>query len=376
MDFNLFAYYTLGRRNELEAGLAGLKNDLYQRMLDEVAQIASAADEWGYAGMGHPEHHLQIEGFETSNDLNAMAMWLGQHTKRMKIISCGWVSTTHNPLRAAEQIATLDHMLKGRFSFGMVRGYQYRWVENFKTKSELTAVGPWNKRDDADELNREHFEEWVEIVLTALREPTFSYEGKFWQFPATGMVNPHPHGVYTEMGSGVRADDLVIEKVGIAPRPYQTDLPTIYGGFGASMRTALFWAKHKGRPIIMSDNLDFCRALWDGYAEEAKKWGHDITPGEQAAWGGIMICAPTDAEAQRQAEDYLWFWDRWSIPFGNPLPKLLVGSPDTLSKMIEEADTKLTVKDCFLLLPQGIQPAGEVLDSLELFATKVLPRFS
>ena len=212
-------------------------------------------------------------------------------------------------------------------------------------------------------------------MLTALREPLFSHQGKFWQFPATGMVNPHPHGVYTEMGGGVR-DDLVIEQVGIAPRPYQTELPTIYGGFGASMRTALFWAKHKGRPIIMSDNLDFCSALWDGYAEEAKKWGHDVAPGEQAAWGGIMICAPTDAEAHAQAEDYLWFWDRWSIPFGNPLPKLLVGSPDTLSTMIEEADQRLTVKDCFLLVPQGIQPAGEILDSLELFATKVLPRFS
>ena len=108
MDFNLFSYYTLGRRSELEAGLAGLRVDLYQRMLDETAQIARAADEAGFAGMGHPEHHLQIEGCEPSNDLAAMAMFLGQHTERLRIISCGWVSTTHNPLRAAETIATLD----------------------------------------------------------------------------------------------------------------------------------------------------------------------------------------------------------------------------------------------------------------------------
>ncbi|MDH3683408.1 MAG: LLM class flavin-dependent oxidoreductase, partial [Acidimicrobiia bacterium] len=161
MDFNLFSYYTLGRRSELEAGLAGLRVDLYQRMLDETAQIARAADEAGFAGMGHPEHHLQIEGCEPSNDLAAMAMFLGQHTERLRIISCGWVSTTHNPLRAAETIATLDNMLRGRFAFGLVRGYQYRWVENFKVRPELTAVGPWNKDTPADDLNREYFAEYV-----------------------------------------------------------------------------------------------------------------------------------------------------------------------------------------------------------------------
>ena len=68
MDFNIFTYFTMGRRAELEAGLAGLRVPLYQRMLDEVAQIAATADQLGYAGYGHPEHHLQIEGCEASND--------------------------------------------------------------------------------------------------------------------------------------------------------------------------------------------------------------------------------------------------------------------------------------------------------------------
>ncbi|MDH4077934.1 MAG: hypothetical protein OEW29_18565, partial [Acidimicrobiia bacterium] len=62
MDFNLFSSFTLGRRPELEAGLAWLRVELYQRMLDETAQIVAFADEAGFAGFGHPEHHLQIEG--------------------------------------------------------------------------------------------------------------------------------------------------------------------------------------------------------------------------------------------------------------------------------------------------------------------------
>lgn len=375
MDFNLFAYFTLGRRPELEAGLAGLKGEYYQRMLDEVAQIASFADDEGYAGFGHPEHHLQIEGCEASNDLAATAMYLGQHTKRLKVISCGWVSTTHNPLRAAETVATLDHMLRGRFAFGLVRGYQYRWVENFKVQPSLAAVGPWNKDTAEDLRNRAHFAEYVEIVLKALSQPTFSHRGDFWQFPVIGMKNPHPHSVYTEFGQGV-AEDMTVSEVGIAPRPLQQPWPQLYGGFGASVRTALFWARHNGRPIVMSGNLDFCEMLWARYREEALRWGHDNPPGSQVAWGGLMVCAPTDSAAQKQFEDFKWFWERWSIPFGNPFPELLVGSPDTISRKIEAAGKRFNPQECFLIIPQGLHPAPQVCDSLGLFAEKVIPRFA
>ena len=375
MDFNLFSYYTLGRRSELEEGLAGLRVDLYQRMLDETAQIATMADEAGFAGIGHPEHHLQIEGFEPSNDLAAMAMFLGQHTKRMRIISCGWVSTTHNPLRAAETIATLDNMLRGRFSFGLVRGYQYRWVENFKVQPELTAVGPWNKGGPEDDFNREYFTEYVEVIIKALTNPTFRHDGRFWQFPAEGMSNPHLQEVYSEMGAGVR-DDMTIDEIGIAPRPYQQPHPQIYAGFSASVKTAMFWAKHGGRPIVMSGNHEFCEVLWSKYREEAKKWGHEIAVGNEAAWGGIVICAPTDAEAERQMDDMQWFWDRWSVPFGNPMPELLVGSPDTISAKIEAAAERFNPGEAFLLVPQGVHTADQICDSLGLFADKVMPRFA
>ena len=59
MKFDLFMYCTMGRREELESGLAGLNNDYYQRMLTEIADIAKYADRNGWHGLGHPEHHLQ-----------------------------------------------------------------------------------------------------------------------------------------------------------------------------------------------------------------------------------------------------------------------------------------------------------------------------
>lgn len=372
--FNPFIYCTMGRRAELERGMAGKDPVLFQRMLAEVGEYARVADEAGYFGIGHPEHHLQIEGFEASNEPTLMGMWLAQHSKRLRVITCGFVSTTHNPLRTAESIATMDHMLQGRFGVGLVRGYQARWVENFKTRADVGPVGPWNKNEAEDEYNREYFAEFVEVVVKALTQETFRHQGKFFQFPPPGLVNPHPHGVYAQYGRGV-SPAMEISEIGIAPPPFQHPHPPLYGGFSASLRTARFWAKYRGKPIVMSSDLEFCRLLWDAYRKEAANHGYTPAPGDEAAWGGLMICAKTDAEAAALAADMRWFWDQWAVPFGQGSVNILFGSPDTLSRQIEAAASAVPINECFLIIPQGIHARGQVLDSLELFATRVIPRF-
>lgn len=374
IGFIPFVYCTVGRRAELERGMAGKDPALYRRMLDELAEYVSFADEAGYAGWGHPEHHLQIEGFEASNDPTLMGMWIGMHSQRLKVVTCGFVSTVHNPLRTAEAIATMDNMLGGRFGVGLVRGYQARWVEHFKVLDEVGPVGPWNKNSEADETNRAYFAEYVDIVVKALTHDTFSHDGRFWQFPRPGLQNPHVHDVYTRYGAGV-AEDMRIHEVGIAPRPLQRPHPPLYGGFSASMRTARFWARYGGKPIVMSSNLDFLEALWAAYREETAAAGRTVEPGEEACWGGLMICAKTDAEAARLAEDMKWMWENWAVPFGQPFPELLFGSPDTLSRRIEAAAARVPFNEMFLIIPQGIHGRDEILGSLELFAEQVIPNF-
>jgi alkanesulfonate monooxygenase SsuD/methylene tetrahydromethanopterin reductase-like flavin-dependent oxidoreductase (luciferase family) len=371
MRFGLFMYCTIGRRQELEQGMAGRNAELYQRMLDEIAQYAKFADAHGYFGFGHPEHHLQLEGFEISNDPCLMAMWLGNHTERMKVITCGFVSTANNPLQTAEKIATLDHMLQGRFGVGLVRGYQARWVENYKVRPELNAVGPWNAKTDADEINREYFAEFVDVVARALKNETIQHRGKFWNFPPVDFVNPHDHPVYYQYGKGV-SEDMAVAEVGIAPAPFQDEIP-LYGGFSQSLTTAKFWARYKGRPIVLSGNTEFLELLWTEWGEEAHAHGHEFAPGDQACWGGIMVCAETDAKAQALYEDMAWFWQTWATPFGQGMPELLVGSPDTLNKEIERVSRSVPIKEAFLLIPQGLHAPEQILDSLDLFARKVAP---
>ena len=72
----------------------------------------------------------------------------------------------------------------------------------------------------------------------------------------------------------------------------------------------------------------------------------------------------------------LWFWNQWSIPFGNGVPELLVGSPDTISRRLEEVHKQIPVEEVVLLIPQGIHDRDQIMTSLDLMATKVMPRFA
>jgi hypothetical protein len=50
MEFHLTQAGAVGRRKELEQGMAGQRDDLHQRYLEEVRAYVQAADELGYAG--------------------------------------------------------------------------------------------------------------------------------------------------------------------------------------------------------------------------------------------------------------------------------------------------------------------------------------
>ena len=125
----------------------------------------------------------------------------------------------------------------------------------------------------------------------------------------------------------------------------------------------------------MSSNLEFLQTLWAAYREEAAVHGREVTPGDEAAWGGLMICAESDNAARELAEDMKWMWSNWAVPFGQPFPELLFGSPDTLCQRIEEATKAVDINEMFLIVPQGIHNRDQILRSLDLFAEKVIPKF-
>lgn len=370
MKFNLMQTGVIGRRYELEQGMAGQRPELYQRFLSEVKGYVGLADELGFAGYCQPEHHLQIEGFEINNHPGMFSLFVGLHSKRMRAGIMGYTLPTHNPLRIAEEIATLDHMLGGRLFVGFTRGYHPRWVDSFAAVRGVQATGL--KSGDQDELNREVFEESFEVIKKAWGNDVFSHQGKHWQFPPNGGSAGHP--AYAEFGKGMDADGIV-RKIGIAPRCLQNPHPKVYGGFAASMKTVDFWAREGGKLIVLAEDLDFCEALWKRYADSAEKAGHEVPREDLAAWGGFLMLTSDKAQAEQLMAEHKWFWDKWFIPFGQKMPNVLIGTAEDIADKIGRAHDRLGFNELFLMFGQGHLDPEQNNDELEKFARLVAPRF-
>jgi alkanesulfonate monooxygenase SsuD/methylene tetrahydromethanopterin reductase-like flavin-dependent oxidoreductase (luciferase family) len=374
MKFYLMQTGVIGRRYELEAGMAGQRADLYQRFLAEVRGYVSLADELGYAGYSQPEHHLQIEGFEVNNHPGMFSLYVGLHSKRMKAGIMGYTLPTHNPVRIAEEMATLDHMLQGRLFVGFTRGYHPRWVDSYAAIRGVQATGPQNSKskDAQDALNREVFEESLQVIKKAWASDVFSHKGKHWEFPPNGGSAGHP--AYAQFGKGMDADGIV-RKIGIAPKCFQNPHPKVYGGFAASMSTVDFWAREGGKPIVLAEDLDFCEVVWNRYGETAKKAGHEVPREDRAAWGGFLMLTDDKAKAAELMAEHTWFWDKWFIPFGQRMPNVLIGSADEIADRIGKAHDRLGFNELFLMFGQGHLEPEQNNDELEKFMRLVAPRF-
>ena len=84
MKASLFYLPTVGNRREIEAGLAGMRPELYQRMLRDISEQVRLADDLGYDSVSFTEHHFHIEGFEVSNNPVLLDLYFAMQTKRIR----------------------------------------------------------------------------------------------------------------------------------------------------------------------------------------------------------------------------------------------------------------------------------------------------
>jgi alkanesulfonate monooxygenase SsuD/methylene tetrahydromethanopterin reductase-like flavin-dependent oxidoreductase (luciferase family) len=114
MKASIFCLPSVGSRTEIEAGMAAMRPELYQRMLKELTELVKLADDLGYDSVSFTEHHFHIEGFELSNNPVLLDLYVAMQTKRIRVGQLGIVLPAANPIRVAEDIAMLDHMTGGR----------------------------------------------------------------------------------------------------------------------------------------------------------------------------------------------------------------------------------------------------------------------
>jgi alkanesulfonate monooxygenase SsuD/methylene tetrahydromethanopterin reductase-like flavin-dependent oxidoreductase (luciferase family) len=382
MKVSLFYLPSIGSRREIEQGMAGLRGDLYDRMLAELSAQARLADDLGYDSISFTEHHFHVEGFELSNNPVLLDLFVGMQTKRLRVGQLGIVLPAENPIRVAEDIAMLDHMTGGRANAGFARGYQRRWVDVMAQQTHGIHGALPHEHDAVDEANRAAFEECFRIVKAAWTEDLLAYDGRYWRVPAG--ATPWTLEATARWGAGVEGG--VVRAVGVVPKPVQRPHPPLFQPFASSERS-IRWCAAEGVTAILPPLHPRIEAdLFRVYAEVS---GRPLGDGV-----GVLrdvIVAPTDDEALALWADSGLFCGReWFEPFGfsrglvdpetGEVPELrasslaLVGSVDTVTRQLEGLLARLPARWLFAWNYNGLIPHAKLMWSIEQFATKVLPR--
>jgi len=370
MKFHLFMLPTVGRPQELQKGMAGLRDDLYQRTLTEIEEQARFADELGYYSLGFTEHHFHIEGFELSTNPIMLDAFVALRTNKIKVGQLATVLPAHHPLLVAEDIAILDQMTKGRTYVGFARGYQSRWVNTLGQASGLGATS--SDKSDQDARNRAAFEEAWHIIKLAWTKDTFSYDGQFWKVPPPDTTWDMP--ATQKWGRGADADGTLRE-IGVVPKPFQKPHPPVYAPFTFSATTARFWAREGGTPVVLADDVEFCKTLFQVYLEEAQGAGRDLKLGQGIAMGATLCLGETEKQAAEMRESFDWLFQSWFVPFGFPPGLVFQGTPEQVTGQIKQLHDALPFEELFLWINTGLFEHEMMMRQLELFATKVMPHF-
>src|SRR6202453_1577296 len=242
MKASIFYLPTIGSRAEIEAGMAGMRPELYQRMLRELTEQIKLADELGYDSVSFTEHHFHIEGFEISQNPVLLDLYFAMQTKRIRVGQLRIVLPAANPIRVAEDIAMLDHMTGGRGCAGSARGYQRRWVDIMAQQTHGVSGTLPHHHDAIDQTNREAFEENWQIIKKCWTEEMLTFQRKYWKVtagPPPGYLEPT-----VKYGKGV--ENGMLPSAGVVRKPLQKPYPPVFLPF-ASSPNSIRWAAQIGR---------------------------------------------------------------------------------------------------------------------------------
>jgi len=161
----------------------------------EIIEIAKAADELGYDGIGIPDHVVNLETLQTpypytkdgSRRWQPFTDWpdpwvlagaLAQVTTRVRFVTTVYIPAMRNPYSAAKAIGTAALLASGRVELGVGVGW---CEEEFALMGEQFAAR--GKRTD----------EMLEL-MRALWEPGWTeFEGQFYTTPRLEMQPTPPH---------------------------------------------------------------------------------------------------------------------------------------------------------------------------------------
>jgi alkanesulfonate monooxygenase SsuD/methylene tetrahydromethanopterin reductase-like flavin-dependent oxidoreductase (luciferase family) len=233
-------------------------NDAVIECYRNLAAWAKTCDELGFDTMWLTEHHFQHEGYEVLPNLIQFGQHLTSLTRELRLGQMFNVVPQWHPLRLAEDFALADIVTGGRMEFGVGRGTVPREAWSLGT---VVASGDNEMSAEHDRLNREIFEESLEVIKLAWYNERFSYRGKHFVFPPDEIPD-----------RGSYVDDLTL-----IPKPLRhIDVfqPV------TSPETVEYVPRAGHKAIYWLQNADSQKQKWDRYAEIREDIGAPVGPGE------------------------------------------------------------------------------------------------
>ena len=146
-----------------------------QEAFQQGFRMAEEAEGLGVESVWLAEYHFIP--FSVLSAPVTVAAAIAARTRRIRIGLGVLLLPLGNPIRIAEEIATLDHICQGRLDFGIGRGTFPEHHDAFNS--------PYPE-------SRGRFEEYLEIILKAWTSETFSFDGEHYQCRDLA-VRPKPY---------------------------------------------------------------------------------------------------------------------------------------------------------------------------------------
>lgn len=344
--------------------------DNYHRWYDEWA----LADELGLDIMVN-EHHATATC--TSSACVVTLSILARETKRARLLVLGYpIGHRPDPLKAAEELSTIDVISRGRLEMGFVKGVPYE-VAVANTNPVFLMDRFWEAHD------------FILKAMTSHDEP-FNWEGDYFHY----------------------------RHVNVWPRPYQDPHPPVWITTSSAGQ-----ARNLGERGYVMATLGSgygTKDLYDAYRQGYMAKRGKMPGADRFAYLGLVAVARDEAEARRRAElvaGYVRTSGIVHLPFRNPpgflsaddnarLLKagkppartftkdgravdmrtgsvqdlidaaiMFAGTPDQVYRqLVDFCDWVGGMGNLLMMAQAGFLTHADTVDSLNLFAKEVLPR--
>ena len=334
--------------------------DLYAQRIREV----QLEEQLGFHYHFLVEHQSSSGGQWTSPMVFLTALAL--NTSTIRIGGMIFLLPFYNPLRLAQDAATLDHISGGRLEFGAGLGtlaHQFdRWNIPFDERREIAT-------------------EALDIIKKAWTEEVVSYEGKYWKFDeALPMPHPYqkPHPPIWFAGRSRESLEYAVAnkfRIGVAfqPDPIAAETFKLWrqlwneAEYNEPMPHSFLT-----RAVYVAETDEKARAEAEPYLVQAYTWGEDkidrTRVGGQSGSTHTRRAHPEFLQVFQGMTTGLDFW------LENDLAH--VGSPETVIRRMKKEQSLMGFDTFGPVFRLGPMPDEMVEKSMRLFAKEVMPAFS